>query len=269
MPSFAERLVGGGFPIAHEITPPKTPKQDVLIRRASMINGSIGTVDIVQRKGRQNSLEAAATLAIAGFDPIWHLVTNSTSPDGLSAVLKRASNFGLNQALIVKGDEPKAHELTVAEAITLISKEHPNLLIGIAFNQYANPIENQIKTAAVKIEAGACYIQTQPIFDISSQIPILKALKMAAPDSKLVAMCMPLTSVETAKQIEGALGIPIETTLLYRLGQDGPEAGWAHFQSTLRRIAQSNLFDGLVVMTYEIDPSPEVGTKIAESLKLI
>lgn len=269
MATFAERMAGGKFPVAYEITPPKIHNPEVLFRRAAIADGPIQTVDVIQRVGRQDSLEAARELAGAGFDTIWHLVTNGTNPNDLSTELEHASSSDLNQVLVIKGDEPNAHQLTVAQAITLASQEFPNIFAGVAFNQYAKPLRDQIRAAFAKIRAGAAYIQTQPIFNFVTQGPTFETLKRELPHSKLVAMCMPITSPETARQIERSLKIPIEPELYDEIESGGPEAGWAHFQSTLRGLKQSNLFDGLVVMTYEADPPDEVRARIIESLRLI
>lgn len=169
--SFSERLNCGTFPVALEITPPVTPTPAVLIRRASALGNSIASSDVVERIDRQSSLHAASQLLESGYDPIWHLITNGASREDIIAQVLKATDGGLNQALFIRGDNnPKPGKLTVTEAIRVAVETAPYIYMGVAFNQHAKNLRTQIENAAAKAEAGARYVQTQPVLNLEEEV---------------------------------------------------------------------------------------------------
>lgn len=265
--SFSERLANGTFPVALEITPPTTSMPAVLTRRASALGKSIPSTDVVERSNRQSSLHAASQLLRRGYDPIWHLVTNGTSPKGIELVLGSAVSAGLNQALFIRGDNTQNHGVTVKDAIYISRGVTTGLAIGVAFNQHAKNGQDQMNNAAAKVEAGALYIQTQPVFDFPQEIEVFSKLERACPEAKIVAMCMPLMSLQTAEDIARRLKIRICPSLLSELESQGQETGWQRFQNTIEQLQESQFIDGLIIMTFEIDPSAETKASIVRSLK--
>lgn len=265
--SFSERLESGTFPIALEITPPATTSPEVLMRRASALGGSVSSIDVVQRSGRQNSLHAAWQLSRRGCDPIWHLVTNGASPGKITEQLQQATNKGLSQVLLVRGDNPEPHMLTGTEAIKIATETTPSIYSGVAFNQHAANLQRQIEIAAAKAEAGARYVQTQPVLDLQGEIGAFEGLRATAPGIKIVAMCMPITTGAIARRVETRLGIPVDPAFIDALETEGAELGWRNFRETIAGISRSDLIDGLVIMTFETEPDPKIGANIALTLK--
>ncbi|MGH2585132.1 MAG: methylenetetrahydrofolate reductase, partial [Dehalococcoidia bacterium] len=117
-----------------------------------------------------------------------------------------------------------------------------------------------------KLEAGAGYVQTQPVFDLKTLRPAAEALRDASPSTRIVAMVMPLLSIEAAQRIEARLGVRLPERLCRDLDHGGAEAGWCAFGEVIGALACSPLVDGVAVMTFEMDPSPEVRQRIVAAL---
>src|SRR5690242_11114807 len=102
--SFAERLRDGRFAVALEITPPQKPLAVVLLRRARLLGELAHAVNVIQRPGRQSSLDASIELLRAGVRPTWHVVTRGSERSEIEAALDRAAAAGIRQILAIRGD---------------------------------------------------------------------------------------------------------------------------------------------------------------------
>lgn len=265
--SFSERLEQGNFPIALEITPPKTPKAQILLRRATLMSQTTEIVDIVQRKDRQSSLEAAIFLRGENMDSIWHLTTGLQSRDQIDPILERAKKERMWQVLMLKGDYADTKDTcAVRNAIALALEKSSQFYIGVAFNQYASSKTKALESLSAKIDAGAKYIQTQPIFNFTKTAPLLLELKNKFPELKIAGMCTPLFSLDDAQNIEQRLNLKIDDEILKDLQASGQNALWDQFESLLLKIAESKLVDALVVMTLQMDPPEEVGMRIQKAI---
>jgi len=76
---FAAKLAAGAFPLALEITPPRKPLAEILLRRARGLGSRADAINVIQRPGRVPSVDASAELLEAGFEPVWHLVDRGRS----------------------------------------------------------------------------------------------------------------------------------------------------------------------------------------------
>ncbi|MBE0612003.1 MAG: hypothetical protein IH609_21665, partial [Dehalococcoidia bacterium] len=56
---FAEKLDAGQFAVALEITPPQRDLPKVLLRRARLLGTAAQAINVIQRPGRQSSLDAS------------------------------------------------------------------------------------------------------------------------------------------------------------------------------------------------------------------
>jgi methylenetetrahydrofolate reductase (NADPH) len=267
--SFADRLFGGRFPVSLEITPPQRPLPAVLLRRASLLGAWASAVNVIQRPGRQPSLDASLELRGAGLEPAWHLVTRGRTRASLDHDLGRAREGGLGLVLCILGDHPAApvsDGLTIREAVAATVQALPAALVGATFNQYAPDAEAAHRNLLPKLSAGARYVQTQPVFDLQTLAPHAARIKEAAPGTRVVAMAMPLLSAGDAEKLALRLGIPPPPGLVGRLDA-GAESAWAAFAETVTALASSPLVDGLAIMTFEMDPPAETGARVIQALR--
>ena len=269
--SFAARLLGGSFAVALEITPPRKPLPELLRRRARMLGDSADAVNVIARPGRMSSLAASIELIAAGFEPVWHVANRGRSREALIAEIEMAASQGVCHALCIRGDyegrdqrdTPKLREL-----VGLLYADLPDALVGATANQYG-PRERVIANLLPKLESGAGFVQTQPIFDWLPFSSLAEAIRRHSPDTRIVPMLMPLLSSDAALAVGRRLHVELPEDLLARLERGGEEAGWARFAEDLARLYESPLADGVAIMTREMDPPPAVTGRLAQSIRLV
>jgi 5,10-methylenetetrahydrofolate reductase len=267
--SFAGNLRAGRFAVALEITPPQRPLPRVLLRRARLLGDIAQAVNVIQRPGRQSSLDASLFLKSRGIEPVWHLVTRGHSRAEILADIDRAREGGITHVLCIRGDH-EAGDLTdtpsLREVTAAVVDRIPGAYVGATLNQYAPDREAVLKNVLPKCRAGAAYVQTQPVFDLETLRAVAEPLRRASPATKIVAMAMPLLSLEAGARIEGRLGVALPPALRSALTL-GPDAAWAAFDATIVSLVASPLVDGVAIMTFETDPPPEVGARIVAALR--
>lgn len=269
--SFAEQLgAGGSCPVAVEITPPQKPLPQVLLRRARLLAPLACAVNVIQRPGRQPSLDASLALRAEGIEPVWHLVTRGRPRAELAAEIERAAAGGLRQVLCILGDHapaaPAGDAPPIREVVAMAAAAMPGAVLGATFNQYAPDRAAALRNLVPKLAAGASYVQAQPVFDVAALAGAIAPVRAAAPRVRVVPMVMPLLDGEAALKIEARLGVTLPRELHERVAAS-PESAWALFDETVARLLSEDLADGLAVMTFETDPPPETGARILAALR--
>ncbi len=262
---FGDRLHVGDFPLALEITPPKNAGTALLARRARLLGSLPSAINVIQRPGRQSSLDASIELCRLGLQPAWHLVTRGRSRSEIAADLDRAAAAGIEQVLVIRGDHdaPNGSDaITIRDTIALARAALPGALIGATMNQYAPDPSAVLRNLLPKLRAGATYVQTQPVFSLEGLRPLAERVKLAAPDARLVAMVMPLSTLEAADRV-GMLGVSVPPETRQRIESGGDP--WEAFGRLLTEMVESPLIDGLAVMTFETDPGEDVATRIVSA----
>lgn len=268
--SFAARLSAGQFPVALEITPPKHSLPKVLLRRATLLGDAPDAVNVIQRPGRQSSLDASIALRDAGLDPVWHMVTRGRSHDDIAADLRVAAAAGINQVLCIRGDhrgDDRPDTPTIRETIEMACAALPGATVGATLNQYAPDRPAVLRNLLPKLKAGATVVQTQPVFDPSALAPFVERTKEACPSVRFVAMVVPVLSTAAAEGLGRRLGISLPERCS-RSAAAGPSAAWEVFGEALSACHACGFVDGIAVMTTEMDPSPETGEQIVQSLRV-
>ncbi len=267
---FQEHLEAGRFAVALEITPPQQPNTKVLLRRARLLNDSAQAINVIQRPGRQSSLDASIELLAAGIEPAWHLVTRGRRRSEVAADLERAHIGGIRQVLCILGDHfaddiPDAP--SIREVIAMTQEALPGTMIGATLNQYGRDEGAILRNLAAKLRAGATYVQTQPAFDAPPIEHYADAIAGESPQVRVVAMAMPLLTLEAGERIEERIGIRLPVALRKVLATGDEAAAWKAFTATLKDLVASPAIHGLAIMTFEMDASPETGTRICEALR--
>ena len=264
---FARMLRNGEFPVALEITPPRRPLKRVLLRRARLLDHAAQAVNVIHRPDRQSSLDASLELIASGIEPVWHLVIRGRSHGEIAADIERARAGGIGQVLCVRGDQPEgnAEGPTIREVVAMVADVIPGALVGATLNQYrASPAA--IRNLAGKLDAGAGYVQTQPVFDVPAFAAAAERVLDVAPAVKLVPMVMPLLSGEAIDRIGERLHLPFPAGFRRRVAS-GPATAWEAFAELVAELRATGLAHGLAVMTLETDPPPEVGARIVATLQ--
>ena len=259
-----EMLAAEDVFVALEITPPKTPRPEVLLRRASLLAEITTTINVIQRPGRQSSLDASCELRAAGYEPVWHLVARGEDAHDLPAAIERATAAGVDDVLCILGDRPGEAAMRVRDMVAAVWKGIPGACVGATMNQYA-VTESAMANLYGKIEAGATFVETQPAFGLERLAAVVEPARKRFPDTGFVAMAMPLVTPGAASRMEARLGFAIPESYREQIAR-GPEAAWRAFAENLGTLRASGLVSGIAIMTPEMDPGPTTAARIRDAV---
>lgn len=239
------------------------------MRRAGLLGDLACAVNVIQRPGRQSSLEASRDLRAAGVHPAWHLATRGKTRAELAGELEVAREADIRQVLCLLGDHdvPDGTEsVSIRDAVAMVREALPEAFVGATLNQYARDPEAALRNLLPKLKAGARYIQTQPVFAPERLAPLVERVRAEFPDARVVGMVMPLLSADEAVKMASRLRVELPPELLARL-DGGHDGAWQAFEETVGQVVACGIVDGVAVMTFEMDPPAETGTRIAEVLR--
>jgi methylenetetrahydrofolate reductase (NADPH) len=184
-------LAAGELAVTAEITPPRGADTGPVTRTAALLRDWVHAVNITDNAGAAVRLAGwggcLAALA-AGVEPIMQLTTRDRNRIALQSELLAASAAGVPSVLIMTGDHPRqgdhpdaapvfdldgAQLLRVARIMRdegrLMSGRTldppPSWLIG-GVTDPSGPADAAAGRLAVKVEAGAQFVQTQYVFDV-------------------------------------------------------------------------------------------------------
>jgi methionine synthase / methylenetetrahydrofolate reductase(NADPH) len=252
------------FVISVEIDPPKGVSIDRILEqvRRVMDSGCVDAIDInsgtLARVG-MDAMVLAGALEARGYETIPHLTTRDANIIGLQAMLLGAWSVGcVRNVLAITGDPPSlgdhpetsgVYEVDSIGLVKVLSRLNQgtdwagknlggatNFTIGVAVNPVAEDIEEELRRFDAKIEAGAHFAMTQPIFDPAHWQAFLKKLGGKSPVPILVGL-WPLTSYKQALRLNNEVpGIVIPEPTLKQLEAAGNNARACGFALARRMI---------------------------------
>jgi len=169
---------------------------------------------------RMSALSAAVLVQQqAGVETVLHYACRDRNLLGMQADLLGAHSMGVRNVLLVTGDPPKFGDYPDATAVfdvdsigltNLVSQmnrgrdiggepigEPTAFHVGVALNPVALNLDEELRRFAYKVEAGAEFAVTQPIFDVASFRDVLA--RVATHGVPIVAGLMPLESARHAE----------------------------------------------------------------------
>ena len=240
------------FVVSVEIDPPKGVAIDRVIEqvRTVMASGHVDSIDVnsgtLGRVGL-DALAMAGALEAHGFETIPHLTARDANIIGLQAQLLGAWTVGgVRNVLAITGDPPSVggssnlsgvYQVDSIGLVQILSKLNrgedwngknlggqTNFTIGVAVNPVAENIDEEIRRFAAKLEAGAHFAMTQPIFDPEHWYAFVKRLGGVPPVPVLVGI-WPLTSYKQALRLNNEVpGIVIPEPVLREMESAGEAA---------------------------------------------
>ncbi len=265
MPCFAETLLSPEPAITLEITPPRKRLPDVLARRARLLGPAAHAVNVIQRVGRLSSLDASVELRAAGRDPVWHLANRGQCRAEIASAIESAAAGGIGMVLCLRGDheaDDAPDTPKIREVVAQVRDAIPGVLIGVTANQYGPP-DRVLRNLIPKLEAGADFVQTQPVLELAPLRALRDRAERAGVRPHWVPMVMPLTDAGAAGRIAARLEIPIPEPLRRAIEARRGFAAFAEIVGSLR----ADDVSGLAIMTPEMDPAPATGARIARLLE--
>ncbi|MET3289936.1 UNVERIFIED_CONTAM: methionine synthase I (cobalamin-dependent)/5,10-methylenetetrahydrofolate reductase [Brevibacillus sp. OAP136] len=173
-----------------------------------------------------------------GLEPLLHLACRDRNLIGQQSHLMGLHALGIDQVLVVTGDPSRFGDLPGASSVFDVTsfdlirmikqlnegisfsgrplKQKANFLVGAAFNPHVRQIEAAVQRLERKVEAGADYIMTQPVYDAETIKLIYDATKHI--DIPIFIGIMPLTSYRNAQFLHNEVpGIKLSDMALERM----------------------------------------------------
>jgi len=247
-----KNIQAGKFQVSVEIDPPKGIALDRVYEQVEKIMscGKVDAIDInsgaMARVG-MDALIVAGALEARGVETIPHLTTRDQNIIGLQAALLGAWTVGcVRNVLAITGDPPSVGDypetsgVYEVDSVGLVKVLHrlnqgtdwsgktlggaTNFTIGVAVNPVADNLDDEVTRFYAKIEAGAHFAMTQPIFDPEHWYTFLKKLGGKSPIPVLIGI-WPLNSYKQALRLNNEVpGIVIPESLLKSLESAGTAA---------------------------------------------
>jgi len=240
----SQKLAQSEFPILVEVVPPKgcdatkevEGAQYLLSKGADAIN----IPDSTGVMGRMSPLTLAALLQQqVGIEVLLHYSACDRNVLSIQADALGAHALGLRNILAITRDtaqfstllEPAVFEVDSIGLVNLLHSLNQGLdvggnplsrqtgfLIGVALDPHAVNPEEELRRFQLKLEAGANFAVTQPVFDVEQLARFLKRMESAAGAIPVVAGICPLTSYRNAEFMNNEVpGISVPQAIMDRM----------------------------------------------------
>lgn len=235
-----QKLENKEFVITAEIFPPKGVDVSSLIEKANILRDYVTAINVTDGQRavmRISPLAVSKILVDIDVEPIFQLTCRDRNRIALEADILGAYALGIRNILLISGDYPTSGDhkdakpvydldtiqliktvKTLETGVDLVGKKlkgSPKFFKGAALNPFSTPHSLVLQTLQKKIEAGAEFFQTQPIFDMCFFDDIIHNTKGF--DTNIIVGVFLLKSYEFAQRIARIPGICISKTVLDRL----------------------------------------------------
>jgi homocysteine S-methyltransferase len=237
------KLAEGRFITTVEIVPPKgvdpTPMFEQVRQLKAAGVDAVNVPDGPRAQSRMGALLSAVMIEReVGLEAVVHYACRDRNLLGMLSDLLGASAAGVRNLLIITGDPPKMGPYPEATAVfdidsigltNLVSRLNRGLdpggnpigqptrfVIGVGVNPAAPDFERELKRFAYKVEAGAEYAITQPVFDLVQLDRFLaRAESFRIP---VVAGIWPLVSLRNAEFLANEVpGVSVPDAVVDRM----------------------------------------------------
>ena len=260
----AHALARGTFAVAVELLPPRGFQTDEIVERAKRLK--IRGVDVINipdgiRAGARISALSLAVLIEqrAGIETVLHYACRDRNLLGIQSDLLGAHAMGLRNLLLITGDPGRVGDYPDATAVfdvdsigltNVVSRLNhgcdiggqgigapTSFHIGVSVNPAAPNLDQVLRRVEYKVEAGAEFVVTRPIFDVRAFESFLKRIDHAR--LPVIAGIFPFESARNAEFLANEVpGVRVPDALLERMRRvDGPDTAAAEGIAIARGIA--------------------------------
>src|SRR5579871_3667916 len=246
-------VAAGEFVTMVEIVPPKGIDCSKELDGAAMLH-KLGVDAInVPDSPRASARMSAQSLCVqiqqhVGIETVLHYTCRDRNVLSIQSDLLGASSIGLKNILCLTGDPPKlgnypdATAVFDVDAIGLVNivrrlnhgldigsnsiSASTNFTIGVAANPGVPDIDQEVRRFAYKVEAGAEFAITQPVFDLRVLEEFLRRIEQFR--IPVIAGIWPLTSLRNAEFMKNDLRVSMPESIMARMAAvTSPEAAKA------------------------------------------
>jgi len=243
----ARKLAAGEKVTSVELLPPKSSDMSKLLEKASQCAeagvDAINIPDGPRASARVSPMIAALTIdRQLGIEPVLHYCCRDRNLIGMQSDLLGGFAAGLANFLIITGDPPKLGDYPEAtgvfdvDAIGLTQLasnlnhgydvvgnplDPPTaILIGVGANPCAVDMKREIDRYFRKLDAGAEFAITQPIFDVDALLRFVDAVERYPRKIPVVAGIWPLLSFKNAEFMNNEVpGVVVPEVILERMSR--------------------------------------------------
>lgn len=240
---WAAKIARGEFVTSVEVLPPKGCDASKTLDSIRLLKDSgVDAVNIPDGPRAQTRMSAQATAVLVereiGIEAVLHYCCRDRNLLGMMSDLLGAAALGVNNLLIITGDPPKMGPFPDATAVfdidaigltNMVNRLNHGLdlgnnpigcptrfSIGVGVNPGAINIEEEIRRFEWKVEAGAEYAITQPVYDTKQLRDFLKKIEHVR--IPIVAGIFPFVSYRNAEFMHNEVpGVNVTPDILTRM----------------------------------------------------
>jgi homocysteine S-methyltransferase len=245
----AQALAAGRFAVAVEVVAPRGVEYGEAVAQARVLKArgvdAISISDGHRTSARISGLSLAVLIEQqAGIETILHYACRDRNLIGIQSDLLGAHAMGLRNLMLITGDPGRIGDYPDATAVfdvdsigltNLVSRLNhgcdlggqaigapARFHIGVSVNPAAPNLDDELRRFEYKVEAGAEFVITRPIFDLDAFERFLKRIEFAA--LPVVAGLLPFESARHAEFIANEVpGSSVPEPLLERMRRAGPD----------------------------------------------
>lgn len=200
----AKRIEEKKFVVSVELDPPAGTNADKVIEKARTLSeagvDAINIADGPRATARMSPLSLALLIRDnAGIEPIVHYCCRDRNLIGMQSDLIGAHALGMHNILIITGDPPKMGDYPFATAVFDVDsiglikiagnlnrgmdlagnpiKGQTCFFLGVGANPGAMDLDEEVRRFEKKVEAGAKYVFTQPVYEVGLLKNFLKRIE--------------------------------------------------------------------------------------------
>ncbi|MGI9090929.1 MAG: bifunctional homocysteine S-methyltransferase/methylenetetrahydrofolate reductase [Gemmatimonadaceae bacterium] len=240
---FAAKIAAGEFVTSVELVPPRGVDASKLLRDAILLrDAGVDAINVPDGPRAQSRMGAVLTSVLieqqSGIETVTHYCCRDRNLLGMLSDLLGASAVGLRNVLLITGDPPKMGPYPSATAVfdidaigltNLVSNlnrgldpggnpigEPTRFAIGVGVNPAAIDPEHERRRFEWKVEAGAEYAITQPVFDADHLERFMRSVESL--DIPIIAGIWPLVSVRNAEFLANEVpGVTVPAEIIDRM----------------------------------------------------
>jgi homocysteine S-methyltransferase len=241
--AWGRKIAHGEFVTSVEVLPPKGVDAKKTLDSIRLLkDAGVDGVNIPDGARAQSRMSALATAVLVeqqiGIESVLHYCCRDRNLLGMMSDLLGAAALGLRNILVITGDPPKMGPYPDATAVfdidaigltNMVNKLNHGLdlgnnpigeptafCIGVGVNPGAINLDEEIKRFEWKVEAGAQYAITQPVFDTDQLRQFLKRIQHVR--IPIVAGIWPLVSYRNAEFLHNEVpGVRVTPSIMDRM----------------------------------------------------
>ncbi len=242
---FAKKLFSKEHATTIEITPPRSTDLSNTIEKVKLCqNAGIDAINLPDGPRASSRISPLVTAMVieqqTGMETILHYCCRDRNLIGMQSDLLGGYAGGLKNYLIITGDPPKLGNYPDATAVfdvdsvgltTVVNNLNhgkdiagniinppTSILIGVGANPCAIDFNKELQHYYNKIEAGAEYVITQPVFDLDSLYKFLEKANNYHKTIPVVAGIWPLVSYKNAMFLKTEVpGVVVPDSIITRM----------------------------------------------------